>query len=152
MSGHKTRVRTIQALLAGCHSIALSPAYPIIHSEFQEVHAVRRIRRDFRRRLLEVLHSARGLDTVLKTVVVTNGCTSGTKRLTGMGSYLYALRDHSVSGLGRITEANRLIYQNNIVKKRNTYLHEAGAFPVTDTEVNILLSEMHACISTVVAL
>lgn len=153
MSGHKTRIRTIQALLAGCPAVSAIPTQPIIQDEFNEVYAVRRIRKDSRRRLLEVLHSARGLDTVLKTFVHHHGCSSKKIPLpTAMGSYLLVLRDHSIAGLGQITETERSLFQSRIVNTRNTYLHEAGAFPSNDHDVNVLLSDMHSCIATVIAL
>lgn len=152
MAGHKTRVRTIQALLAGSACIAASPSHAAIQSEFHEVHAVRKLRQRSRRRLLEVLHSARGLDTALKTFVSHHGCQSSGKKPIAMGQYLFALRDHSVSGLGKITEAHRKQFQQTIVSKRNVFLHEAGTVPLTDTEVSTLLADMHACIAQVVAL
>jgi len=153
MSGHKARVRTIQALLAGSPCIAASLSFTAIQGEFQEVYAVRKIRQDARRRLLEVLHSARALDTTLKTFVGHHGCSSpGKKPPSAMGSYLFALRDHSVPGVGTITEANRHHFQNAIVQKRNHFLHEAGTTPATDHEINILLSDIHTCISLVASL
>src|SRR5579864_431971 len=116
MSGHKARIKTIRALLAGCPCISASAANVDIHREFEEVHAVRKIRRASRRRLLEVLHSARGLDTMLKTFVQHHGCTSPGKRApSAMGPYLFALRDHSVGGLGNITETHRNLFQTQIV-------------------------------------
>ena len=153
MSGHKTRIRTIQTLLAGCPALSTALAQSIIQGEFNEVYAVRRIRRDSRRRLLEVLHSARGLDTMLKTFVHHHGCSSPRKPAPkAMGAYLFALRDHSIAGLGKITETDRNYFQSRIVNTRNTYLHEAGAFPLNDNDVNILLADMHFCIAKVIAL
>lgn len=153
MSRHKARVLTIQALLAARPCIVSSANYPVINAEFDEVHLVRKVRRNSRRRLLEVLHSARGLDTMLRTFVQHYGCTSNPLRPpNAMGSYLYALRDHTVGGIGKINETHRNLFQSRIVLNRNKYLHEAGTFPLDDNEVNILLSDMHFCISTVIAL
>lgn len=153
MSGHKARIRTIKALLAGCPCISASAAKLDIHNEFDEVHAVRKMRRASRRRRLEVLHSARGLDTMLKTFVEHHGCISpGKGPPKSMGPYLFALRDHSIASLGNITETHRNAFQTQVVTKRNTYLHEAGAFPPTDHDVNVLLADMDTCIATVVAL
>ncbi len=69
-----------------------------------------------------------------------------------MGGYLYALKDHNVSGLGRLTETDRNLFQTNIVTKRNIYLHEAGKFPLNDAEMAVLLSEIDRCLSIVTAL
>lgn len=153
MSGHSARIRAIEALVAGRPCIAGSAAYPVITREFREVHAVRKIRKSARRRLLEVFHGARALDTLLSTFVNHYGCqVPGKKPPKAMGPYLYALRDHTVSGLGHLAEGHRSTFQSNVVTKRNHYLHEAGAFPMTDSEVNVLLADMDTCISIVMAL
>jgi hypothetical protein len=39
--------------------------------------------------------------------------------------------------------------QASIVDVRNVYMHEAGAFPAIDSKVQVLVSEMHACLAAV---
>ena len=53
-------------------------------------------------------------------------------------------------GGGIITPTERNEYQNDLVKKRNKYMHEAGAMP-DQIEVNAVLSKMHACIVLILA-
>lgn len=150
---HRARVRTLQALVAGTQCLAAHPQHSAIQAEFSEVYAVRRIRRSARRRLLEVLHSTRALDTTLAAFVTHHGCRmSNGKVPKALGQYLYALRDHSVGGLGTLAEAHRKQFQTGITNRRNRYMHEAFAFPVTDVEVRSLLAEMDNCLTVVTRL
>ena len=41
-------------------------------------------------------------------------------------------------------------YETGIVKKRNKYMHEAGAMP-DQLEADRILSEMHACLTVVLS-
>jgi hypothetical protein len=142
----------MQAILAGT-CIGAHPAGAHVNAEFEAVHQAGRIRNFNRRRILEVLHSARALDSGLKAFVQHHGCQEpGKQPPNAMGGYLHALQKHTVLGLGQITGIQRSQFQASIVSKRNTFLHEAGAFPVNDMEVDALLSEMHTCLTTVVAL
>jgi hypothetical protein len=147
---HKARVRTLQALVAGMPCIAAHPNLPSIKSEFAEVYAVRKVRRATRRRILEVLHSTRALDTTLATFVGHHGCRmTGNRAPKSLGQYLYALRDHTISGLGQLTEPHRHRFNSNIAAPRNRYMHEAGAFPALDSDLQQLLSEMDTCLTVV---
>jgi hypothetical protein len=149
---HKARVRALQALVAGVPCLAANPQHSLLQQEFNEVYAVRKVRRSSRRRILEVLHSTRALDSTLKAFVRHHGCLPKPKKgktstpPSSLGGYLYALRDHAVVGLGAITEPQRHGFQAQIVDTRNVYMHEAGAFPVLDADVQTLLSEMHTCL------
>lgn len=149
---HKARISTLQAIMAGT-CIGGAPGGPVVHAEFNAVHQAGRIRNSNRRRILEVLHSARALDSALKIFVQYHGCREpGKLQPNAMGGYLHALQKHTVAGLGQITSIQRTHFQSAIVSKRNTFLHEAGAFPNNDVEVDTLLSDMHTCLTTVVAL
>jgi hypothetical protein len=96
-----------------------------------------------RRRLLQVLHSTRVLDSTLAGALRFLQAPSGGKSL---GSYLHGLKDKQV-----ISDQERESFQKQIVDPRNTCMHQAGAYPKSDHEVNILLSAMDSCLATVVA-
>lgn len=151
---HKSRVRTLQALILGSSALATSPLMPHIQAEFAEVHAVRKIRRANRRRLLEVLHSTRALDTTLSAFVGFHGCRNpkSTGLPKSLGQYLNALHFHQSAGLRTITALQRSHFQKQIVDPRNRYMHEAGAYPTADVELQSLLSEMDTCLSVVLRL
>jgi hypothetical protein len=51
-----------------------NPQLSVLQAEFNEVYGVRKIRRASRRRLLEVLHSTRALDSTLKAFINHHGC------------------------------------------------------------------------------
>ena len=146
---HKARVHTLQALCAGLPCLATSSSLGNIQSEFAEVHAVGRIRFVRRRRILEILHSTRALDTTLRVFITHHGCTGRRGTPRGLGQYLCALRDHSVAGLGHLTPTDTQRFVRNISDERNRYIHEAGKNPTADVDVQILLSEMHACLTIV---
>ena len=150
---HRARVRTLQALVAGHPSLGAHAQLNDILAEFDEVHAVRKIRRDSRKRLLEVLHSTRALDTTLAAFVGHYGCRApGSQPPKTLGQYLRALRDHGVTGLNRLAEPHRHRFQAAIADRRNHYMHQASAFPPDDVEIQTLLSEMATCLTVVTRL
>ena len=147
---YKARVRTLQALVMGTSCLATHTKLQNIQSEFNEVYAVRKVRRGTRRRILEVLHSTRALDTALGAFVGYYGCrVPGCSAPRSLGQYLKALRHHSVAGLRQLTKTDQKRFQSGIVDLRNQYMHEAGAFPAADAEIQVLLAEMHTCLTVV---
>ena len=117
-----------------------------VQEEFKEVLRLRRVRKKPRKRLLQVLHSTRALDTTLGEFLRLNSVKLKSPTL---GSYLYAFRDNSFGGRKPISELERVQYQKKIVKLRNKYMHEAGEMPENDLEVMTLLAEMQSCLARV---
>jgi hypothetical protein len=152
---HRSRIRTLQAVIAGVPCLNAHPKHAAIQQELADVHRVRRIRQAARRRLLEVLYGTRALDTTLAAFVGHHGCLpkpKGHKPASppkSLGGYLYALEQHQVVGLSQLTKAQRHRFQTNIASTRNRYMHEAAAVPTSDIEVQVLLSEMEACLVAV---
>ena len=102
-----------------------------------------------RRQLLKVIRSLQS-STRMSAFVGHHGARKGgAAPPKTLGAYLIALEQHSVVGLGALTAAQRAHFYLRIVKVRNTYMHEAGAVPSTDVDVQSLLSEMHACLTVV---
>ncbi|WP_224961810.1 hypothetical protein [Geomonas subterranea] len=89
------------------------------------------------------------MDTALGSIARYHGLSF---RTPSLGGYLYAFAHHSKSGLGHIPESEHAHFQAKIVKQRNKYMHEAGAFPHHEEEVKKILSEMQACMARIVAL
>lgn len=148
MSAHRTRVQALQALLAGSQ-LGSHPSCGTILGEFAEVSRAGRIRRQGRRQLLQVLHSTRALDTSLHELIAHHNLPRSGNSL---GGYLVALCRHNVAGVGRLPDTNRRHYQARIVGPRNRYMHEAGAFPDNDMEIQTLLAEMQTCLVEVLSL
>jgi hypothetical protein len=149
MSVHKTRLRTIQALLAGS-AVGTHTDYPTITGELQQVLEVRRIPALPRRRLLQILHSTRALDSSLRTFTTIHGCCPVSGQ--SLKVYLDALTKHTQPSLGRLTPDEVKHFQRTIINIRNKYMHAAGSFPAGDAEIATLLSEMQLCLARVLAL
>ena len=147
-SSHRRRVHAMKALVAGS-VVAKSPQYRSIMAEYDLVAYCRRVRREERRWLLQIIHSARALDTLLAEFTKIHGCAP---RGSSLGSYLKVLNKHRKTSIGRITSAERRHFQAAIVHVRNVHMHEAGAFPASNSEVSALISEMHACVQRVLGL
>lgn len=147
MSTRTSRTTAMKAIIAG----SVVPAHDsgVIQREFDEVERVRRIRVLKRRHLLQVLHSTRALDSFLSAFALYHGCRGRSKSL---GGYLNALERHRSSNISQLPSGTASYYQGTIVNKRNLYMHEAGAFPASSTEINTLLSEMHNLIVTIAGL
>jgi hypothetical protein len=148
MSVHKRRVATLKAIVAGS-IVASSPDSALINEEFDGVYEAQRLPNLRRRRLLQVLHSTRALDTFLATFLNTHGISSK----SSLGGYLTALSKHSSATLSsQLSVHERDLFQTQIVSLRNTYMHKAGSFPKHDHEVLTLLSDMEACLARVILL
>jgi hypothetical protein len=149
MSTHRRRISAIQALIAGS-PLASRPSYTPIYNEFNEVMSAGRIRRHDRKRLLQLLHSTRALDSSLQELVDYYGIGHGINR--SLGGYLRRFSNHTRPGLTQLPNSLRTYYQNTIVDIRNQYLHEAGTYPMNDAEIRDLLAEMQDCLLNVITL
>lgn len=138
----------MQVLVAGSPVVS-SGKHEDIQREFKEVLSARRVMKRSRKRLLQVLHSTRALDSTLKEFTKLNKCLPKSQSL---GSYLRVLKDGKCVNLSQISKAERHRYQKSIVNPRNKYMHEAGRVPANDSEVLALLAEMEACLQRVLSL
>lgn len=144
----KNRIKTIQLLVN--NRLSMAPAIcSTIDGELNQVVQVERIPDLARRTLLQVLHATRAMDSALKAYLAMRGCKVDRNSL---GGYLTSLTKPSVPGMRKLRESQKARYQQNIVEVRNRYMHEAGAFPNTETQITQLLGEMEACLSEVLSL
>lgn len=150
MSAYKRRVDTLKALVAGSVIGTHSAENTLIEEEFDEAGSTMRVPQLRRRKLLQVLHTTRALDSALKCFLTHHGIPLGGRSL---GSYLTGLKNNAGhTTLSPLLEVSRLRYQTNIADPRNQYMHQAGAYPNTDGDIMTLVSEMHACLTEVLAL
>ncbi len=103
-----------------------------------------------RRLLMQVLHTTRALDTSLKEFLNTHGLL--TYRERGLGSYLDKAQSHRNPNLRPLDPLRSLYFKEEIVKRRNRYMHEADTYPKDDAETLALLADMHACLFEVLEL
>lgn len=148
MSVYKKRIDAMKALVAG--SFISASAISDINNEFEEVYRIEKINPLKRRRLFQVLHSTRALDTFLKNFTINYGIRK-TEDFS-LGKYLDRLESHGNTKLNKLSGLTKNHYKSKIVNVRNFYMHEAGKFPSNDAEVQSLISEMQACLATVTLL
>lgn len=147
---HRRRARAIKALLGSIPILAVDPRLQACQQEFDEIHLVHKVRSDLRRRLLEVFHAARAIDSTLAIFVTGHGCRDRKGRaVSNLGGYLVALREHSVPTLRRITGPQKRRFKKRITDPRNRYIHIAGSRPSTDQEVVEFVAEVAACVAVV---
>ncbi|WP_143517093.1 hypothetical protein [Pseudonocardia sp. MH-G8] len=135
----RKRIDTLRLLVKGNGLIAGSTKSQTIEGELRRLDAVQR-RRNADGWLLSVLHTTRVLDTTLAVLIKAKGWPT-TK--FSLGSYLVELDKRSV-----LTSREQSSYQRRIVKKRNKYMHEAGAMP-HGLESDRILTDMQECLEQV---
>jgi hypothetical protein len=131
----------MRLLVEGHHILKSSSKLSLVTGEMNRITAAGNLPRH-NGWLLSVLHTTRTLDTVLSEIVAVKGWSASPPSL---GSYLRAL-----SSNGALWPHERTAYENNIVRKRNKYMHEAGAMP-NQLESDRILCEMHACMTVVLS-
>ena len=150
MSVHQRRIKAIQAVIAGS-VIGASPSFSVIASEYEEVLRSNQIQPLGRRRILQVLHSTRALDSALRTFTLHHGCYPPQNRRS-LGGYLWQLTNNSPLAIAPLSDVERKRFQSSIVHVRNRYMHEAGAYPPGDHQILTLFSEMQTCLFRVLNL
>lgn len=149
----RNRIATIRTLLAGSLVGQLAaPEYTDVLGELNEVLRVGGVKEAKRRRLLEVFHLSRSVDTSLRAFLDAHGWPVAL--LHGIGDYLLELQRqaHHHPGIGRLPAPSRQRYQQSIADVRNRYLHTANSYPPADIHSQTLVAEIQACIAEVVSL
>jgi hypothetical protein len=137
----KDRVDTLRLLIDGHRILRSSSKLTLITGELNRILASSVVPKH-NGWLLSVLHTTRTLDTALSEIVTYYGWHVSQPSL---GKYLAALTSNN-----KLWPHEKNGYLNGIVKKRNKYMHEAGAMP-NQLEADLILNEMHACLSVVLA-
>lgn len=149
MSTLNRRLQTMKALVHASAELSANAAMcSTVCAEFDEAVRASAVSGESRRRLLQILHSTRALDTALKAFVQHHAIQAK----PSLGGYLKALTQHGVMGLRKLPPPRQSQYQQRIVNPRNKYMHEAGAAPTDHHEILALLSEMQSCLAEVTAL
>jgi hypothetical protein len=126
--------------------------------EFEEVKRVDSMAIEEKtRRLLQILHSTRALDSTLAAFINNYGYTDPSdpsKKVKSLYGYLHLIcfGNPATANIRRLKESDLKKYQQEIVHERNRYMHEADAFPRDDLEILLLLSEMNECLAKVFSL
>jgi hypothetical protein len=136
---YKKRVDTIRLIAANHGALKGSAKLNSIVAELNRINAAGRLS-THNGWLLAVLHTTRSLDTMLAEIIAHKAWAAGGNSL---GAYLITLAKY-----GALTPKEQKGFQDNLVKVRNKYMHEADAMP-HKLAANSLLNEMHTCIATV---
>jgi hypothetical protein len=91
MSAYSRRVQTVRALVAGSVIAANAIQLAAIELELEAAADTTRIPQLPRRRLLQVLHTTRALDSSLREFLAFHGVAAG----NSLGSYLTRLRNNN---------------------------------------------------------
>lgn len=124
-------------MAGGSKHLKTSTRLSAIYGELNRLESANRLSSD-RGWLLAVLHTTRTMDTTLSELLAAKGWKGPQSH--SLGSYLHDLATNNALNAG---ERNH--YQSVVVKKRNKYMHEAGAMP-QKKEADLILSEMQTCL------
>ena len=138
---YKQRVDMLRVLVDGHPIVRSSPKLSQIVGEMNRITASVKVPKN-NGWLLSVLHTTRTLDTTLSEIVRYKGWQV---QVPSLGRYLSVLCNNGV-----LWPPEKNDYSDKIVKKRNKYMHEAGAMP-NQLEADGLLSEMHACLTLILS-
>lgn len=143
----RDRARTIEAIIYG------SPHFQISHGpmrdEIGHYRSASNIRNRSTRRLYQVFHLARAVDSTVSTAALIKS----NKRAKGLGHGLNVLWEAATGQAVTHGDPYSLYGQHKqLIDARNKYAHQAGAFPADDEEVKRFLGRCEACISGVLVL
>src|SRR5260370_17272227 len=136
---HRRRIDALKTLAIGALPAADAG---VVNAEFERVTQAGKVRMLHRRYLLEVIHSSRAIDTGLQRYLFHRD--SVLKR--NIPAVLTYLRDTGIAG-NRLSFHRYKSHTTNVAKVRNTFAHEAGAFPANSSEVEALLAALDACLT-----
>jgi hypothetical protein len=139
------RVKTLQTLVNGSRKITDPAKRNVILDEFQEIARSSSLSPARRRRLLNILHAARGLEGVTLQVIGHHGITVPVNRRS-LGGYLHALAYSTPPLLPALL---RVKCQNEVVKLRNKLTHETGYYPAGELDVDSALRRVEDCLTTI---
>jgi hypothetical protein len=117
-------------------------SYPV-ENELKEAENTNRVHPLQRRRLLQVLHSTRALNSALLVIAGNNGIVArGNDR--SIGRLLYKLQ-----GIGLLNQKIVPHFISSICNVRNRQMHVADVFP-HPAETGTLLGNVHTCLALLI--
>jgi hypothetical protein len=145
MKGIGSRVATVKALVVGTSGFAAVQREVVI--ELDELYDARLVRKRDRRRLLQVLHASRAVDTALAAILAADGVSPAPRSI---GQSLNKLGSRGVHGR-TLTATDVRTYSARFRVVRNMYAHDAGAFP-SESEAATHIADMETCLAKSAAL
>jgi hypothetical protein len=149
-----TVIKTFQLVFSTFPNIPAADSARIA-AEFQELQNVSKVTPDPRRRILEILHATRALDSTMDEIFTAIGEPIPTKE-KALGKYLNKLNSHTVVGPNkfatRLDEPSKLRYKTFVADVRNQMMHRAGEYPVSEKALEGFLAVVNEWLGHVCAL
>ena len=137
MSARK-RSDTIRALIISSYGPNL--AFSSIEREIDAFDSCSTLRFESRRRLYELFHISRAVDSTIRIVV--QKFNSGVS-VHGIGSGLESLR----SVRPQYYDVNSVsTHKRSVANKRNTFMHRADTYPANEAEIGRFLADCQSCL------
>lgn len=146
MKNVQKRIDTILLLVRTSTAFSTPDVQSAVVDELQEIARSAKVMPLKRRRLLAVLHLARGLETSLRSVVDSNGIVL-THDKRNMGGYLNALVSNNPPLLNNTIKHTCI---RDVTKVRNRIAHSAGGYPKDDQVVDAAAQAAYSCLSMLV--
>ena len=106
------------------------------------------IRSEEQKRLNKVLHATRAMDTGMRAILDRYAVVPGQK---SMGGYLAEFRKGKNGCFARLNGELSQRIQDDVVEKRNIFMHAAGKYP-TPAQTNRMLSDVNSYLQTIINL
>jgi hypothetical protein len=145
MKNIEKRVRTLQLIVDSSTAFQDPAAKAAVLDELNEIRRGVSIQPIRRRRLLNILHLARSLETSLRAVVDTNSINLS-RRDRNMGGYLIALTGTTPPLLSHGVKDDCIKRVGNL---RNKIAHGAGSYPHNDQLLDAAMQSAHTCIAMI---
>lgn len=145
MKNIKKKVKTLQLLVISSKKIVDPTVRSNIIDDFDELERCISLKPDRRRRLLNTLHAARGLEGAIIQVIAYHSIPVIPK-WRSLGGYLWALHTASPP---IISSRMRSDCQHYVVHLRNSVAHNTGYYPAGNLEVDRALDRITQCLSLI---
>lgn len=121
-----------------------------VKTEFEKVDSVSSLIGNQKQLMLnKVLHSTRAMDTGMKTFLGVFDALDNVER--SMGGYLKRLKQGKEHCFSRMNGGLSKRIMNDVVDKRNRFLHAAGTYP-TKSEAEQIVSDVESYLQTIIDL
>lgn len=150
MSKKKKRDSISVQLISLCQGNATATSRAnLVKEEFERVELVdSMIKNEEQKRLNKVLHSTRAMDTGMRAILDRYAVIPGQK---SMGGYLAEFRKGKSGCFARLSGSLSQRIQDDVVEKRNIFMHAAGQYP-TPAQMTQMLSDVNSYLQTIINL
>ena len=150
MSKKKKRDSISVQLISLCQGNATATSRAnLVKEEFERVELVdSMIKNEEQKRLNKVQHATRAMDTGMRAILDRYAVIPGQK---SMGGYLAEFRKGKSGCFARLSVSLSQRIQDDVVEKRNIFMHAAGQYP-TPAQMTQMLSDVNSYLQTIINL